>query len=114
MNNIELEQAILEIISEDNYFEMITKAMAFEKEYKTTDFYKNTKKPLMEVIKETKVFYALQLKDLGRYLQDILDTLSLENLNAIIDKASEILAKENSDIQDSLELFKDLKDKFNN
>ena len=114
MNNIELEQAILEIISENNYFEMITKAMAFEKEYKTSDFYKTTKKPLMEVIKETKVFYALQLKDFGRHLQNILDTLSLDNLDDIMNKISEIFAKENSDIQDSLALFKDLKDNFNN
>lgn len=110
MDNVELEEKVLEIIKEDNYFEMIMKAKEFEAEYKKSDFYKATKKPLTEVIKESKIYYALQLRDLGKYLQDIIDTLSTDNLNALLDKVNDIFTKENQDIQESLEVFKKLRD----
>ena len=109
MNNIELEEKILEIIKEDNYFEMITKAMAFEKEYKTSDFYKKTKKPLKEVIKESKIYYALQLKDLTHYLQETINNLSLEKVNQILDQMGNIFGQENEEILKDLEVFKNLK-----
>ena len=109
MDNIELEQKVLEIIAEENYFEMVTKALAFEKEYKTSDFYKNTKKPLMEVIKETKIFYALQLKGLEKYIQNLINNVSLDNISEILDQIEQTFSKENSEIRESLEVFKDLK-----
>jgi len=109
MDNIELEQKILDIIKEDNYFEMVTKAVAFEKEYKTSNFYKITKKPLSEVIKETKIYYALQLKDLGRYIQDMIDNLSLEKVSALLDKLGMQFQDENEEILNGLEVFKNLK-----
>ena len=110
MDNVELEMKVLEIIKEDNYFEMITKAAAFEKEYKTSDFYKKTKKPLAEVIKETKIFYALQLRDLGRHIQTTIDGLSLEKLNSLFDQLSSLFGTENQEIAQNLEIFKNLKD----
>ena len=109
MNNIELEEKVLEIINETNYFNMIIKAKEFEKNYKTSDFYKNTKKPLSEVIKEAKIFYALQLEDLGKYIQKVIDNLSLENVNNLLDKISGVFHQENEEIQESLEVFKNLK-----
>ena len=108
MDNVELEAKVLEIIKEDNYFEMITKAAAFEKEYKTSDFYKKTKKPLAEVIKETKIFYALQLKDLGKYVQSLIDGLSWTNFNQVLEQIGDVFGKENEDIKESLNIFKDL------
>lgn len=109
MNNVELEKKILEIISEDNYFEMVTKAVQFEKEYKTSDFYKLTKRPLMDVIKETKIYYALQLKDLGRYVQDFMDNLSLEKAMQFFDKLGETFSQENGEIMEGLEVLKNFK-----
>ena len=109
MDNIELEQKVLEIINEVNYFDMIIKVKEFEPEYKKSDFYKNTKKPLSEVIKETKIFYALQLRNLGDYIQNIIDNLSLEQVNNILDKMGNTFAKENEEIQDGLEVFKNFK-----
>ena len=109
MDNVELEAKILEIIKEDNYFEMIIKAAAFEKEYKTSDFYKKTKKPLAEVIKETKIYYALQFKDIGNKIQKMISTLDLSNLDDLLDKMSNVFSTENEDIKDTLEVFKNLK-----
>lgn len=109
MDNIELEQKVLEIIKEDNYFELIIKALAFEKEYKTSDFYKATKKSLMEVIRESKIHYALQLRDMTRQLQKMLDSLDLSNVNQVLEQMSSVFANENEEIQTSLEDFKNLK-----
>ena len=55
MNNQELELKIKEIIEMPNMFDMIIAAKDFEKDYKTSDFYKATKISLMEIIKDAKV-----------------------------------------------------------
>ena len=108
MNNVELEKKILKIISEDNYFEMVSKAMAFDKEYKTSDFYKLTKKPLMEVIKETKIYYALKLRDMTRYIQAMINGLSMEKITTLLDEATNMFNKESADVASAVEAFKDL------
>ena len=109
MNNIELEKRIQEICAINNYFDMIEAIASFEKEYKTSDFYKKTKRSLEQVVKEARIHYALQLKDLSKYIQEMLDNLSLDNINDLMDKMSNIFAQENEDIRSGLEVFKDLK-----
>ena len=110
MNNIELEQKILEIIGQDNYFDMVIMANEFEPEYKKSDFYKQTKKPLKEVIKEAKIYYTLQLRDLGNHLQQLINGLSVEKLSMVLDQMGTLFTQENNDIMNSLEVFKDLQD----
>ena len=110
MNNVELEKKILEIISEDNYFEMVMKAKEFEVEYKKSDFYKATKKPLVEVIKECKIYYALQLKDLGTRIQQLINGLSLDKFNEALDQISSVFGQENAEIKEGLEIFKHMQD----
>lgn len=110
MDNIELENKVKELIKIDNYFDFILAVKDFDKDYKTSDFYKKTKKPLAEVMKESRVYYALQLEDLANRLQDIIDNLSLENINDLLDKIGNIFAQENTEIRESLEVMKDLKD----
>ena len=110
MNNIELEQKIKEIIKEDNYFEMVMKAKEFEVEYKKSDFYKATKKPLAEVIKECNIYYALQLKDLGERIQQLINGLSLDKFNETLDHISSVFGQENEEIKEGLDIFKDLQD----
>ena len=109
MNNVELEQKVQELIRIENYFDFVLAVKKFKKEYKTSDFYKATKKPLGKMIKEARMYYALQLKDLGRHLQSVLDGLTLDHVNAILDKMSGIFAQENEEIKEGLEVFKDLK-----
>ena len=43
MNNQELELKVKEILSIENFFDMMEAVFAFEKEYKATEFYKKTK-----------------------------------------------------------------------
>ena len=55
MNNQELELRVKEILENKNFFDMVEATLAFEKEYKGTEFYKKTKIPLVEVIKAAKM-----------------------------------------------------------
>ena len=66
MTNQELELRVKEILANDNFFDMIEATFAFEKEYKQTAFYKNTKMSLAEVIKQSKLWYTLQLNDIAK------------------------------------------------
>lgn len=109
MSNMELEQKIKEIYSIDNYFDMIIAIKDFEKEYRETEFYKKTKRPLDVVVKEARIHYALQLKDLSKKIQDMLNGLSLENISELLDKVGGVFEQENEDIKESLEVFKNFK-----
>ena len=46
MNNQELELKVKEILAIENFFDMMEAAIAFEKEYKGTNFFKKTKEQL--------------------------------------------------------------------
>lgn len=108
MSNAELELKIKEILSTENFFDMIEKAVEFEKEYKGTGFYKKTKMPLMEVIKNSKVWYALQLKDVVDVIQGMIDSLNVENVNSILSQLGEVYSKENTETLSIINEFKDL------
>lgn len=108
MNNIELETKIKEIISMDNYFDMVIAAKNFEKEYKESDFYKATKQPLSEVIKDAKVYYTLQFENLGQKIQQFINNVDLTQLNSLFDQITTTFADENSNILETLQEFKDL------
>lgn len=108
MSNAELELKIKEILSIENFFDMIEKVVEFEKEYKGTSFYKKTKMPLMEVIKNSKVWYALQLKDIANVIQGMIDSLNVENVNSILSQLGEVYSKENTETLSIINEFKDL------
>lgn len=109
MNNIELEQKIKQIASIENYFDMIMAIKDFEGEYKTSDFYKKTKKPLEKVLLESKIHYALQLQGLGEKIQNLINNLDLNHLNELLDQTATMFEQENNEIKESLEVIKDLK-----
>lgn len=108
MSNAELELKIKEILSIENFFDMVEKVVEFEKEYKGTSFYKKTKMPLMEVIKNSKVWYALQLKDVVNVIQGMIDSLNVENVNSILSQLGEVYSKENTETLSIINEFKNL------
>lgn len=108
MNNNELEIKIKEIINTSNYFDMIAKAKEFEPEYKKSIFYKDTKKSLSEVIKESKIFYAISFDTIKDGLQNLINNLEFDNIMNIINQFSEVLANENNDVRQSMEDMKNL------
>ncbi len=110
MDNTELEKRIKEIIDMGNMFDMIIAAKDFEKEYKTSDFYKETKMSLMEVIKDAKMFYLVDTATLKNKIQNTIDGLNIDHLNDLFDKIGGIYAKENNDTLQMLEGLSDFKD----
>ena len=108
MNNQELELTIKEILSIENFFDMMEAVFAFEKEYKITEFYKKTKMSLVEVIKESKVWYALQFKDIGSKIQSFINNLDLSNLNNILEQLGDVYGQENEETLNIIKEFKEI------
>ena len=108
MNNQELELRVKEILNNKNFFDMMESAVEFEKEYKGTDFYKKTKLPLVEVIKNAKMWYSLQLEDLGRKVQDFINGIDLGNLTSLIDQLGDVFSQENEETLNIIKEFKDM------
>ena len=108
MNNQELELKIKEILSIENFFDMMEAVFAFEKEYKATEFYKKTKMSLVEVIKESKIWYALQLKDIGNKIQSFINNLDLSNLNNVLEQLGDVYGQENEETLNIIKEFKEI------
>ena len=108
MNNQELELKVKEILSIENFFDMIEAVFAFEKEYKTTEFYKKTKMSLVEIIKESKIWYALQLKDIGSKIQSLINDLDLSNLNKVLEQLGDVYGQENEETLNIIKEFKEI------
>lgn len=108
MNNIELEQKIKELIMIENYFDLIEQVKEFEKEYKNSDFYKNTKMPLDKAIREARIHYALNFVEMGKQLQKVINNLDMSHLNELLDQIGETFGQENKEINEQLEVLKDL------
>jgi uncharacterized protein YktA (UPF0223 family) len=114
MNNIELEQHIKEIIDMGNMFDMIIAAKNFDKDYKTSDFYKTTKMPLMEIIKDAKIFYFIDTSVIKDKLQNIINNIDMSHLNELFDQVGNIYAQENADTMQMLNGLSDFKDIIKN
>ena len=110
MDNVELEQKIKEILNITNFFDMLLAAKEFEKDYKTSDFYKITKIPLMEVLKEVKSFYTFSVDTIVEKIQTVVNNLDLTKLNSLFDEMGNLFQKENQETMKILGELKDFKD----
>ena len=110
MDNMELEQKIKEILNITNFFDMLLAAKEFEKDYKASDFYKITKIPLMEVLKEVKNFYTFSVDAIVEKIQTVINNLDLTKLNSLFDEMGNLFQKENTETMKILDELKDFKD----
>ena len=107
MSNQELELKVKEILEIENFFDMTEAVIAFKKEYKRTDFYKKTKMPITEVIKTTKMWYMLQLKDIGEKIQGLINDLDFNKFNELLNQLGNVYSQEN---EETLNIFKEFKE----
>lgn len=107
MNNQELELRVKEILENKNFFDMVEATLAFEKEYKGTEFYKKTKMPLMEAIKNAKMWYLSQIENIGDKIQNLISGLDFSNINDILNQLGDVYTKEN---EETLNIFKEFKE----
>ena len=108
MDNKQLELEIKEILATTNFFDMIEKALAFEKTYKASSFYKTTKMPLMEVIKQSKMWYLVNFDELLKTIQEKINQLDLSKFMEIIDQAGGLFAGENQEILNMIQEVKNI------
>lgn len=108
MNNQELEFKLKKILETENFFDMVEAAIAFEKEYKTTAFFKKTKLPLNNVIKNSKIWYTLQFKDVGAKLQELVNSLNLEKIQDLLDELGSLYGQENEETLQLIQEFKEI------
>ena len=104
MDNKQLELEIKEILATTNFFDMIEKALAFE----ASSFYKTTKMPLMEVIKQSKMWYLVNFDELLKTIQEKINQLDLSKFMEIIDQAGGLFAGENQEILNMIQEVKNI------
>lgn len=109
MTNEELSLKFESIIIQNNFFNQIQALTEFEKEYKTSDFYKATKMSLKDVYKNYALYrllrYGVEI-DLGKAIDDIqslINNLNLDNLEGLLGKVEDIFSNENEQIQKDFE-----------
>lgn len=108
MNNQELELKVKEILAVDNFFDMVEATIAFNKEYKGTEFYKKTKMPLEDVIKNAKMWYGFQLNDIGNKIQKLINDLDTSKLMEVLNQLGDVFGAENEEIISAMNMFKDI------
>ena len=108
MNNQELELKVKELLAIDNFFDMIIAVKDFEKEYKNSDFFKATKISLMDIIKNAKMWYVINLNNVTAQIQNVISNLDFSNISGILDQLGDVYSKENADTLSILSSFKDI------
>lgn len=110
MTNNALYNRFKRILEKENFFDMLQDLYTFEKEYKTSDFYKATKMNLIDAVKIYKQFNVLDMNKLFAQLQEKINTLDLSHFNDILDKIGETFNQENTEILSEIEEIKKLRE----
>lgn len=108
MNNQELETKVKELLEIENFFDMIIAVKEFDKEYKGSDFFKTTKMPLVDVIKNAKIWYLSNFNELKDKIQSMINGIELSHLQGLIGKIGETFQTENEEVYELINNFKDL------
>lgn len=107
IDNEYLNNRMAEIVSQNNFFDVILQLKEFEKEYKTSDFYKTTKLNLMDLIKDARLFYLTNVQYLVQKINEVFENINSEKLLQILDETGDILEANN---QATLEQIKEFKE----
>ena len=109
LTNEYLNTRLHEILTQSsNFFDVVLKLKEFEKEYKQSDFFKQTKIPLMEIVREAKIFYLTNTSILIDKLNKIIEGLDVDKLLAVLQEGGSILESNNNATLEQLKEFKEL------
>jgi hypothetical protein len=109
LTNEYLNTRLHEILTQSsNFFDIVLQLKEFEKEYKQSEFFKQTKMPLMEIAREAKIFYLTNTSILIDKLNKIIDGLDVDKLLAVLQEGGSILEKNNDATLEQLKEFKEL------
>ncbi len=109
LTNEYLNTRLYEILSQNsNFFDVVLKLKEFEKEYKQSDFFKQTKMSLFDLVNEAKIFYLTNTSFLIDKLNKIIEGLSVDKLLAVLQEGGSILESNNNATLEQLKEFKEL------
>lgn len=108
MDNKELNIKFQEILSTKNFFDMLENAIAFEKEYKQSSFYKKTKLSLIEALKYHKAWTLLDVDQWIAHIQKSINSLDLTKINEIVNQIGDMFQAENAEILEMMEMAKEI------
>lgn len=108
MDNVDLDLALKKISLMPNFIEAVAALKELEPEYKKTDFYKNYKIPLADLMRQAKLWYTVDFSQIQTQLQNMIDGLDLSHINGVIDQIGDTFNKENSEIMKAAQTYKDL------
>lgn len=109
LTNEYLNTRLYEILSQNsNFFDVVLKLKEFEKEYKQSDFFKQTKMSLFDLVNEAKIFYLTNTSILIDKLNKIIEGLSVDKLLAVLQEGGSILESNNNATLEQLKEFKEL------
>lgn len=109
LTNEYLNTRLHEILTQSsNFFDVILQLKEFEKEYKQSDFFKQTKISLFDLVNEAKIFYLTNTSILIDKLNKIIDGFDVDKLLAVLQEGGSILEKNNDATLEQLKEFKEL------
>ena len=109
LTNEYLNTRLYEILTQNsNFFDVILKLKEFEKEYKQSDFFKQTKTPLFDLVNEAKMFYLTNTSILIAKLNKIIEGISVDKLLTVLQEGGSILESNNNATLEQLKEFKEL------
>lgn len=104
-----LNTKLYEILTQSsNFFDVILKLKEFEKEYKQSDFFKQTKMSLFDLVNEAKIFYLTNTSILIAKLNKIIEGISVDKLLSVLQEGGSILESNNNATLEQLKEFKEL------
>lgn len=113
MTNQEIIDRIDSILTDNgNYCDQILAIKAFNKEYKKSDFYKQTKMPLEKLVASYKVHRLVNLDILVDLIQNKINDFDLSSITALLDKATLSMQQDVEDLNSSWEELQDIKNIF--
>lgn len=108
MTNEELDARLKNICLMPNFIEAILAFNKLEPEYKKTDFYKQTKMPLNDLVKQAKIWYTVDFSGLRVSIQNMINELNFDKVNEIIEQFGQTFEQENKEISASAEIYSKL------
>lgn len=110
MNNQELQNKLDSILRMENFFDMVEALFDFEKEYKSSAFYKKTRMSFLRMIKMRKQFMGFDYDDALEKIQEKINELDLSHLNSLFDQIGDVFGQENSAVLESIKEIQKLRE----
>ena len=106
MTQQDINELVKTIAESNNVCEAMLMIVNSEKEYKQSDFYKQTKISLIDLIKTYKTIHPINWQEVKEELQNIVDNLSFDHLQNMLDSFVSDSQLLTTDFKEQVENFK--------